>query len=281
MPLNDLSGKARVIDAIFASESGRIAGPPMPPLDTKPSTLISNSIVSGSIGGREGNVFEETIASAPPRKHAAASSTMSVVDGVSLHHTGTRATSFTASETVELSPSSLPMLDPMSLRSMCGHEKLSSSASAPASWQPRASSCQAWCSLSLPEPAMMEATTTLCGYDAFNRSITGIHQSRGLSEISSQFHDECRAAPGRFFIEISFVSGVVRMNLVRAPYTLTTGCRPIVFTTTPPQPASNARRMLFSDSVGGAEDSKNGFSNFTPVKTTAVSTAIGAPSRLG
>src|SRR5687767_8116852 len=124
---------------------------------------------------------------------------------------------------------------------------------------------------------MMDATTTLCGYDALRRSMTGIHQSRPLSEISSQFHDECSAAPARFFIEISFVSGVVRMNLVRAPNTLTTGCRPIVLTTTPPQPASNARLMLFSDSDGGAELNRNGFSNVTPVKFTEVSTAIVAP----
>jgi len=50
------------------------------------------------------------------------------------------------------------------------------------------------------------------------------------------------------------------MNLAFAPYTLTTGCSPIVFVTTPPQPASNARMMLLSDSVGGADESMNGFS---------------------
>ena len=33
----------------------------------------------------------------------------------------------------------------------------------------------------------------------------------------------------------------------------------MVLVTTPPQPASNARMMLVSDSVGGAEDSRNGF----------------------
>src|SRR3954467_690899 len=98
------SGKAWHIFAMLASESGRIAGPPSPPLETKPSTLISNSSVSGSITGIEGNVFDETIASAPPRKHAPASTTMSAVAGVSLHHTGTFATSFTASVTTEQSP---------------------------------------------------------------------------------------------------------------------------------------------------------------------------------
>ena len=55
------------------------------------------------------------------------------------------------------------------------------------------------------------------------------------------------------------------MNLALAPTTLTTGCRPIVFVTTPPQPASNARRMLLSDSVGGADESRKGFSNLMPV----------------
>ena len=71
IPEKLLSGNAWVICAIFASESGRIAGPPSPPLDTRPSTLISNSSVSGSISGSDGKVLDETIASAPPRKHAA------------------------------------------------------------------------------------------------------------------------------------------------------------------------------------------------------------------
>src|SRR5688500_9749368 len=104
IPEKLLSGKAFVSCAIFASDNGRIAGPPSPPLDTKPSTLISNSSVSGSIGGSEGKVLDDTIASAPPRKHAAASTTMSAVAGVSLHHTGTFATSFTASVTTEQRP---------------------------------------------------------------------------------------------------------------------------------------------------------------------------------
>ena len=39
----------------------------------------------------------------------------------------------------------------------------------------------------------------------------------------------------------------------------------MVFTTTPPQPASKARMMLESDSVGGADASRNGFSNSMPV----------------
>src|SRR6188474_3360416 len=44
-----------------------------------------------------------------------------------------------------------------------------------------------------------------------------------------------------------------------------TGCMPMVLTTTPPQPASNARMMFESDSVGGADASRNGFSNWMPV----------------
>ena len=59
MPENDLSGNARVICDILASDSGRIAGPPRPPLETWPSTFISNSSVSGSISGSDGKVFEE------------------------------------------------------------------------------------------------------------------------------------------------------------------------------------------------------------------------------
>src|SRR5687767_1614827 len=50
----------------------------------------------------------------------------------------------------------------------------------------------------------------------------------------------------------------------------------MVFVTTPPHPASKARMMLLSDSVGGADESMNGFSNFIPVNFTDVSTAITA-----
>src|SRR5262245_33489861 len=102
------------------------------------------------------------------------------------------------------------------------------------------------------------------------RATRGTHQSSGLSEISSQFHDECSAVPGRFCMERRGESGVARRNFVFGPSTLTTGCRPIVFVTTPPQPASNARMMLLSDSVGGADDSRNGLSNRSPVNVTAV-----------
>ena len=46
----------------------------------------------------------------------------------------------------------------------------------------------------------------------------------------------------------------------------------MVLVTTPPQPASNARRMFDSDSVGGADDSRNGFLNRTPVNVVERST---------
>src|SRR5713101_9920686 len=99
-----LSGNADVSSAILASESGRIAGPPNPPLETYPSTFISKSSVFGSTSGSEGNVFDDEIASAPPRNAARASSTMSVVDGVSLAQQGTVATSLTTLVTIEMSP---------------------------------------------------------------------------------------------------------------------------------------------------------------------------------
>src|SRR5688572_29320679 len=277
IPENALSGKACVIWAIFASDSGRIAGPPSPPLDTNPSTFTSNSSVSGSMGGSEGNVLEETIASAPALNEAGASATMSVVDGVSLHHTGTFATSFTTFATTEMSPASLPTLEPMSWRSMCGHDRFSSKASAPASWHPCASSCQWRNSLSLPEPAMIDATRMRSGYAFLIRSIRGSHQSTALSEMSSQFHDECSAEPGRFCIDMRDVAGSVRMNFVLGPATFVTGCRPIVLVTTPPQPASKARRMLLSDSVGGADDSRNGLANRSPVKVTDRSAGMESP----
>ena len=74
------NGSALVICAIFASDSGRIAGSLRPPFETSPSTLSWNSSVSGSISGIDANVFDETIASAPEKRRA--SSAMSVVDEV-------------------------------------------------------------------------------------------------------------------------------------------------------------------------------------------------------
>src|SRR3954467_463484 len=115
---------------------------------------------------------------------------------------------------------------------------------------------------------MIDAITTRVGCDSFIRRIRSTHQSSGLSEMSSQFHEPCNAAPARFFIDTLLSSGDVRKNFVRAPKTLTTGCSPIVFTTTPPHPASNALRMLLSDSVGGADESRNGLSNLMPVNVT-------------
>ncbi len=140
--------------------------------------------------GRDGKVFEDTTASAPPRKTAPASSTMSAVAGVSLAHTGTRATSFTTCVTNEQRAWSLPMFEPMSARSMCGQERFSSRPSAPSSWQARARVRQWSSSLSLPEPAMIEAIRTRFGKAFLIRPSRGTHQSSGLSEMSSQFQDE-------------------------------------------------------------------------------------------
>src|SRR5882672_5339585 len=92
--------------------------------------------------------------------------------------------------------------------------------------------------------------------------------------MSSQFHDECSAAPGRFFIDRCAESASARRNFVLGPRTLTTGCRPIVFVSTPPQPASKARRMFDSDSVGGADDRRNGLRNMIPVNVVDRSTLI-------
>src|SRR6266404_3086794 len=101
-----------------------------------------------------------------------------------------------------------------------------------------------------------------------------------LSEISSQFHDECRAVLGRRFMDSVDASASARRNLVFGPLTLMTGWRPMVLVTTPPQPASKARMMLASDSVGGAEASMNGFSNLSPVNTVDKS-ALMVPPVLG
>src|SRR5438552_14581829 len=124
---------------------------------------------------------------------------------------------------------------------------------------------------------MMEATSARSGNAFLMRPMRGTHQSTGLSEISSQFQEECSAVPGRFFMDIVGESTSERRNFVLGPRTLTTGCRPIVLVTTPPQPASKARTMLDSDSVGGAEESRNGLRNRIPVKSTDRSTLMGPP----
>src|SRR5437667_801215 len=124
---------------------------------------------------------------------------------------------------------------------------------------------------------MMEATSARSGNAFLMRPMRGTHQSSGLSEISSQFQEECSAVPGRFFMDIVGESTSERRNFVLGPRTLTTGCRPIVLVTTPPQPASKARVMLLSDSVGGAEDNRKGFGNLIPVKVTDRSTLIAFP----
>ena len=78
-------------------------------------------------------MFDDVIASAPPRNAAPASTAMSVVEGVSFVQTGTFATSLTAFVTIEVRPLDFPMFEPMSSRSMCGHEKFSSRPSTPSS----------------------------------------------------------------------------------------------------------------------------------------------------
>ena len=216
----------------------------------------------------DGKVLEEVTASAPPRNVAPASITMSLVAGVSLAHTGPFATSFTTWVTYEQRAWSLPMFEPMSSRSMCGQERFSSRPSAPAFSHSRARVRQWSSSRSLPEPAMIEAIRMRSGKAFLIRSRRGIHQSRGLSEMSSQFQDECSTPSRPRFMESTLVALSVRRNLVLGPFTLTTGCMPMVLVTTPPHPASKARRMLLSDSVGGAELSRNGLGKRIPVKGT-------------
>ncbi len=48
----------------------------------------------------------------------------------------------------------------------------------------------------------------------------------------------------------------------------------MVLVTTPPHPASNARMMLLSDSVGGAEASRKGLGKRSPVNVTSSCVAI-------
>ena len=70
---------------------------------------------------------------------------------------------------------------------------------------------------------MMDATSTRVGCALLIRPIRGTHQSSVLSEMSSQFHEDCSTAPDRFFIEICVESGVARKNFVFGPATFTTG----------------------------------------------------------
>src|SRR5678815_5855422 len=116
---------------------------------------------------------------------------------------------------------------------------------------------------------MIDAMSMCCGYDCLILAMRGTHQSSALSEMSSQFHEECSTALERFCIDSRAESVLARRNFVFGPSTLTTGCRPIVLVTTPPRPASNARMMLLSDSVGGADERRNGFSSASPVNVVA------------
>src|SRR6188474_892867 len=96
--------------------------------------------------------------------------------------------------------------------------------------------------------------------------------------MSSQFHDECSAVPGRFRIDSWDDSGVARRNLVLGPATFVTGWRPMVLVTTPPHPASKARVMLLSDSVGGADARRKGLANLMPVNVTDRSMLMRPPA---
>src|SRR5688500_2900189 len=121
---------------------------------------------------------------------------------------------------------------------------------------------------------MMDATSTLDGYARLIRGMRGTHQSSGLSEISYQFQDEWSVETGRFCIDSGGEPGVDRRNFVFGPSTLVAGWRAIVLVTTPPQPASNARMILLSGSVGGADARRKGLSNRSPVHVTSSWVAI-------
>ena len=90
---------------------------------------------------------------------------------------------------------------------MWGYDRFSSSPSAPASWHDTASVRQWSSSRSLPDPAMIHATSTLSGTAFLMRARRGSHQSSDLSEMSSQFHEECSAPRAPLFIDRAPVSG--------------------------------------------------------------------------
>src|SRR5947209_4788481 len=94
--------------------------------------------------------------------------------------------------------------------------------------------------------------------------------------MSSQFQEATSVVLGRLVMERRASLLSARRNFVFGPFTFTTGWRPMVFVTTPPHPASNARMMFESDSVGGADASMNGFSKRSPVNVDDRS-GIGSP----
>ena len=108
-----------------------------------------------------------------------------------------------------------------------------------------------------------------------------IHQSSGLSLMSSQFHEAMTVEPSRLAIDLRVPPSSSRRNFVLGPRTLCTWCKPMVLVTTPPQPASKARRMLDSDSVGGAEASMNGLGKRMPVNVVERSAMRGLLGRRG
>ncbi|PYQ23060.1 MAG: hypothetical protein DMF81_09920 [Acidobacteria bacterium] len=95
----------------------------------------------------------------------------------------------------------------MSSRSMCGQDRFSSRPSAPCSWQAVARLRQWSSSLSLPEPAMIEAISTRSGNAFLMRPMRGTHQSSVLSEMSSQFQEDCSTPPRPLFIDETPSSG--------------------------------------------------------------------------
>ena len=109
-----------------------------------------------------------------------------------------------------------------------------------------------------------DATKALSGKSFFICLISFRFTSRGLSVISSIL-----------FNPISRLSAP-QMAPYLGPFTFTIGgpSTPRVFQTTPPQPASKARRTLYSLSVGGAEASQNGLGDFIPQKLLAKSAII-------
>ncbi len=121
---------------------------------------------------------------APPRIAARAGWQMSPMFGVIFAHTGWSTAAVTQPVTSSTIAGSCPIAAPM-LRSgwPCGHEKLSSRPSQPASQQRCASSCQR----SFSYISMIEPTRTRSGYSSFSRLKSSSRSSSGRSLMSSMF----------------------------------------------------------------------------------------------
>eukprot|EP01137_Pigoraptor_chileana_P009089 Opistho-2@56828 len=208
---------------------------------------------------------------APPSCAAIAISTMSVTFGVSLAKKGILIAARTHRQILRTSSGSCPHARPMPRSPMpCGHERLSSSASAPEASAILASSCQS----SRTYPHMMLAMTTRSGKSRFS-SVTDLHQyAADFSEMSSMLRKDPWPGPHMWPL-------VVPRTMRGDTFVTLSLSRANVFVTAKPQPTSNARRIIAEVVVGGALARPKGLGNLMPQTSTLTSTASMGVQKMG